>query len=90
MKQIRAQETRTTARLQSSAQVTINIVNENDNLPSFALSSYTFEIAENSAGQALTSTSPAGLTMIQVSLVSYNYWLYLGLLESDFDLLPYV
>ena len=80
MKQIRAQETRTTARLQSSAQVTINIVNENDNLPSFALTSYTFEIAENSAGQALTSSSPAGLTMIQVSPVTITAWIYLQLL----------
>lgn len=51
--------------MQSQAQVTINIINDNDNLPTFAFSSYTFEIAENSPAQALTTTTPAGLTMIQ-------------------------
>lgn len=66
MIQIKAQETRTTARLQTQAQVTINIINENDNLPTFSSTSYTFDVAENLAPQALTSTNPAGLTMIQV------------------------
>ena len=54
------------ARLQSQAQVTVHILNDNDHLPVFAHSSYTFEIAENSAAQTLTSTVPEGLTMIVV------------------------
>ena len=66
--QIKAQETRTTARLQSQAQVTIGVINENDNLPMFSLPSYTFELPENSPAQSLTATSPAGLTMVQASL----------------------
>ena len=56
----------TSASLQSQAQVSVIIVNENDNIPVFASSSYMFEIAENAVAQALTSTVPAGLTMIQV------------------------
>ena len=56
--------------MQSQAQVTVNILNDNDHLPSFASSSYTFEIAENSPPQTLTSTNPAGLTMIQVGQIS--------------------
>ena len=59
--------------LQSQAQVTVNVINENDNVPTFSLASYTFEVAENLAAHALTSTNPAGLTMIQVSCCCSAY-----------------
>ena len=91
--QIIAQETNTTARLQTSAQVTINIVNENDNLPTFSSSSYTFELAENSAAGALTSTNPAGLRMIQVSqqvVANLHKFLSTMIIMSCEHIIPYL
>ena len=66
--------------MQSQAQVTINVINDNDHLPTFASPSYTFELAENSPAQALTTTNPAGLTMIQVSEI----WIALVLSRAKF------
>lgn len=48
------------------AQVTIVLVNENDNLPIFPEQVYQFEIPENSVPQALTSTVPMGISAVTV------------------------
>ena len=50
------------------ATVTIFILDENDNSPAFAEVLYTFEVREEAAAGILTSTTPSGLTMIQVWL----------------------
>ena len=54
--------------LSSQAQIEIEVLNENDNQPSFSFNRYEYTIAENQAAQTLVATSPAGLTMIQVML----------------------
>jgi hypothetical protein len=69
--------------MQSQAQVTVNIINDNDHLPTFASSSYTFEIAENSSPQALTSTNPAGLTMIQVGPTGFAIRFLIDIRQFD-------
>lgn len=63
--------------LQSVAQVDIEIVNENDNQPSFANTAYEFRIAENQPARPLVATSPAGLTMVQVKILSCSHALSL-------------
>lgn len=64
--QIEARETSTSQQLFSTAVINIIIDNENDNVPFFAQTEYRFQVPENSAPRALTSTTPAGLSAITV------------------------
>ena len=67
--QIVAHEVSTSQRLSSTAVVNVRIINENDGIPSFSENVYQFQIAENLPPQALTSTTPSGLSAILVSII---------------------
>ena len=49
-----------------TATVTISLFDENDNSPDFAEDLYIFEVREDEAAGILTSTTPNGLTAIEV------------------------
>lgn len=67
MLQILARENAVPEARQGMASVQIDISNVNDNFPMFSSNTYEFEVTEGAAAGALTSTMPAGLTMVAVS-----------------------
>lgn len=83
--QIEAQETSTTDQFFSTAVVTINVINENENFPIFAETTYQFLVPENQSPRPLTSSVPAGLTAITVNTaISYTYF------HSDRNSIPII